>query len=113
MGFIIKILLTAVAAVVAAYLLPGVTIDGFLTALIVALILSILNTFIKPILVILTIPITIVTLGLFLLVINAILVMVTDYFVDGFTVSGWLTAIIFSLIVSVVTYILNAIVDRD
>ena len=113
MGFIIKILLTAVAAVVAAYLLPGVTIDSFLTALIVALILSILNTFIKPILVILTIPITIVTLGLFLLVINAILVMVTDYFVDGFAVSGWLTAILFSLIVSLVTYILNAIVDRD
>lgn len=113
MGFIIKILLTAVAAVVAAYLLPGVTIDGFLTALIVALILSVLNTFIKPILVILTIPITILTLGLFLLVINAILVMVTDYFVDGFTVSGWITAILFSLIVSVVTYILDAIVDRD
>jgi putative membrane protein len=111
MGFIVKVLLTAVAALVAAYLLPGVTIDGFVTALIVALILSVLNAIVKPILIVLTIPITILTLGLFLLVINAILVLVTDYFVAGFAVSGWITAILFSLIVSIVRYILDAIVD--
>ena len=111
MGFIIKVLLTAVAAIVAAYLLPGVTIDGIVTALLVGFILSILNSIVKPILVVLTIPITIVTLGLFLLVINAILVFVTDFFVNGFAVSGFLTAILFSLIVSVVRYILDAIVD--
>lgn len=111
MGFIVKVLLTAVAALVAAYLLPGVTIDGIASALLVALILSILNSVVKPILVVLTIPITIVTLGLFLLVINAILVFVTDFFVSGFAVSGLLTAILFSLIVSVVRYILDAIVD--
>lgn len=113
MGFILKILITATAAIIAAYFLPGVMLDGFLTALIVGLILSLLNAFVKPILVLLTIPITILTLGLFLLIINAILVKVTDYFVDGFAVSGWGTAILFSLIVSVVTYLLEALADRD
>lgn len=113
MGFIIKILIIAVAAFVAAYLLPGVNIIDLKTTLIVALVLALLNTFIKPILVILTIPITIITLGLFLLIINAIMVKLADYFIDGFTVDGWVAAILFSLIVSIVTYILDKIVDRD
>lgn len=113
MGFIIKILVIAVAAFVAAYLLPGVTIVDLKTTLIVALVLALLNTFIKPILVVLTIPITIITLGLFLLIINAIMVKLADYFIDGFTVDGWVAAILFSLIVSIVTYILDKIVDRD
>jgi putative membrane protein len=112
MGFIIKVLVTAVAAIVAAYLLPSVSIDGFVTAIIVALVLAVLNTFIKPILVAFTIPITIVTLGLFLLVINAILVKVADYFIDGFSVNGLLSALLFSLIVSVVSFIINRFVDR-
>lgn len=113
MGFILKILITATAAIIAAYFLPGVALDNLVTALLVGLILSLLNAIVRPILVILTIPITILTLGLFLLIINAILVKVTDYFVDGFAVSGWGTAILFSLIVSLVTYILDAIADRD
>ena len=113
MGFILKILITATAAIIAAYFLPGVMLDGLVTALLVGLILSLLNAFVKPVLVLLTIPITIVTLGLFLLIINAILVKVTDYFVAGFAVSGWGTAILFSLIVSLVTYILEALADRD
>lgn len=113
MGFILKILITATAAIIAAYFLPGVMLDGIATALIVGLILSLLNAIVRPILVLLTIPITILTLGLFLLIINAILVKVTDYFVDGFAVSGWGTAILFSLIVSLVTYILEALADRD
>ena len=111
MGFLLKIVLTTVAAIVAAYLLPGVTIDTLFTAIMVALVLALLNAVLKPILVILTIPITIVTLGLFLLVINAIIVKLADFFIDGFAVSGWITAILFSLIVSVVRYILDAIVD--
>lgn len=113
MGFLTKVIVTGLATIVAAYLLPGVTLDGFVTALIVALVLSVLNAILKPILVILTIPITILTLGLFLLVINAIMVKLTDFFIEGFTVDGWLTAILFSLIVSIVTYILDAIADRD
>lgn len=112
MGFILKVLLTALAVFVADYLLDGVHIAGdWVTTIIVALVLALLNTFLKPILVILTIPITIITLGLFLLVINMIIVMLAAYLIDGFTVDGWLYALLFSLIVSLVTYILDAIFD--
>ena len=114
MGFIFKILVTAVAVYVAAYLLPGVTITDIKTTIIVALVLALLNTFIKPILVILTIPITLLTLGLFLLIINALMVKWAAGLVDGFQVDGWLSALLVSIIVTVVSYILNAFIgDRD
>jgi putative membrane protein len=114
MGFIIKVLITAVAVYVAAYLLPGVTITDVKTTIIVALVLALLNTFIKPILVILTIPITIITLGLFLLIINALMVKWAASLVSGFNVDDWWSALLVSLIVTVVSYILNAIIgDRD
>ncbi|MDQ3279362.1 MAG: phage holin family protein [Bacteroidota bacterium] len=114
MGFILKILATAVAAYVASWLLAGVTIASAGTAILVALVFAILNAIVRPILVLLTIPITIVTLGLFLLVINIIIVKLTDYLIDGFAVDGLLTALLFSLIVSAVSWIINAIVgDKD
>ena len=111
MGFIIKILLTAVAAYFAAWILPGVDITDVQTTVIVALVLALLNTFIKPILVILTIPVTVITLGLFLLVINILIIKLTDSLVDGFSVDGWFSALLFSLIVSVVSSILSGLVD--
>lgn len=113
MGFIIKILITAVAAYAAAWLLPGVEITDVKTTIIVALVLALLNTFIKPLLILLTIPVTILTLGLFLLVINILIVKWTDSLVGGFTVDGWLSALLFSLIVSIVSWILSGIIDRD
>ena len=114
MGFIIKVLITAVAVYLAAYLLPGVTITDAKTTIIVALVLALLNTFIKPILVILTIPITLITLGLFLLVINALMVKWAASLVSGFTVDGWFSALLVSLIVTIVSYILNGLIgDRD
>jgi putative membrane protein len=114
MGFIIKILAIAVAAYFAAWLLPNVTIAGVQTAVIVALVFALLNAIVKPLLVMLTIPITIVTLGLFLLVINIIIVKLTDALIDGFAVRGWLSALLFSLIVSSVSSILHNIVsDRE
>ena len=115
MGFIIKVIITALAVFVADYLLPGVHInDDAKTVVIVALVLALLNTFIKPILVILTIPVSIVTLGLFLLIINALMVIWADSLIDGFTVDGWLSAILFSLIVSMVSAILNGLAkDRE
>jgi putative membrane protein len=114
MGFIIKVLITAVAVYLAAYLLPGVTITNIQTTIIVALVLALLNTFIKPILIILTIPITILTLGLFLLVINALMVKWAAGLVNGFHVDGWWSALLVSLIVTIVSYILNGIIgDRD
>ena len=113
MGLIIKLLLTAVAAYVAAWLLPGVEIIDIKTTIIVALVLALLNTFVKPLLIILTIPVTILTLGLFLLVINILIIKLTDSLVGGFTVNGWLSALLFSLVVSIVTWILSGLVDRD
>jgi putative membrane protein len=87
--FFAKTVATALAVLFAAYILKGVDVDGTGTALIVALVLGLLNSFIKPILIVLTIPITIVTLGLFLLVINIIIVKWAAGLVDGFTVDGW------------------------
>ncbi len=112
MNFLIKILTTAVAVYLAAHFLPGVTLRDVQTAVIVALVLAFLNAIVKPLLVILTIPITIVTLGLFLLVINIIIVKLADYFIDGFVVHGWLTALFFSLIVSFFSYIIIKIVGE-
>ena len=114
MGFIIKVLITAVAVYLAAYLLPGVDNKDVKTTILVALVLALLNTFIKPILIILTIPITILTLGLFLLIINALMVKWAAGLVSGFEVDGWWSALLVSLIVSVVSYILNGLIaERD
>lgn len=112
MGFLIKILATAVAVYLAAYFLPGVEVSGVQTTVIVALVLAVLNAIVKPILVILTIPITVITLGLFLLVINIIIVKLADYFIDGFSVHGWLTALLFSFIVSFLSAVINKIVGN-
>lgn len=112
MRFILRLLITAFAALLAAYFLEGVHMADFEKALIVALVLSLLNTFLKPVLVALTIPVTILTLGLFLLVINAAIVKLADYLIDGFAVRGWLTALLFSLIVSVVSFIGEKLLPR-
>ena len=116
MSFVIKVLLTAVAAYFAAWILDGVDIKDVQTTVIVALVLALLNTFIKPILVILTIPVTVFTLGLFLLVINILIIKLTDGLVDGFSVDGWFSALLFSLIVSAVSSILSGLLptgDRE
>lgn len=117
MGFIIKIIVTALAVWIAAKLLPGVQLENDAkTIVIVALVLAVLNAVIKPVLIILTIPVTLVTLGLFLLVLNALMVVWTSKLVDGFKVNGWVSALLFSLIVSIVSSILHSIArekDRD
>ncbi len=109
MGFLVKLLVNALAVIISAYLIPGVGVDGILTALIVALVLGILNTFVKPILVILTLPITILTLGLFYLVLNVIIIYIADYFIGGFDVAGFLPALFFSIVLAVVGWILDSI----
>jgi putative membrane protein len=111
MGLIVRILISAVAVFIAAYFVPGVVVNGFGTALVVAIVLGLLNAFIKPILTILTIPITILTLGLFLIVINVLMVFLTDSLVDGFRVSGFIAALLFSLIVSVVSWLIDTVVN--
>lgn len=111
MGLILKLLATAVAVYFAAWLLPNVDVNSVQTAVVVALVFALLNAIVKPVLVMLTIPITIFTLGLFLLIINIIIVKLTDALIAGFEVRGWLSALLFSLIVSVVSSILHKIVS--
>ena len=101
MNWIIRLLLNGLAVVLTAYLLPNVEVSDYGTALIVALILAVVNVIVKPILVVLTIPITIVTLGLFLLVINAAIILFVDNIVAGFEVKGFWWALLFSLILSI------------
>ncbi|MFS4493570.1 phage holin family protein [Maribacter sp. 2308TA10-17] len=113
MKFILRLLLSALAVVVLSKVLPNVTVDTYTTALIVAVALSLLNFIVRPIMVILTLPITIVTFGLFLLVINAIIIKLADHFIDGFTVSGWLWAIVFSLLLSLLQSILFSVLKGD
>lgn len=109
MKFIGKILVTAMAVLIASYLLPGVSVHSGFTAVIVALVLALLNTFLKPILIILTIPVTILTFGLFLLVINTLIIYWTSSLVTGFTVINLWAAFWFSVSLSVITYILEAL----
>ena len=101
MNIIIRFLLSGVAVMLTAYLLPGVHVQDYWAALLVALLISLSNMFVKPILIVLTIPITLFTFGLFLLVINALIILMVDYFVDTFYVDGFWWALAFSLILSV------------
>lgn len=110
MSFISRLIISTLAVLITSYLLPGVSIEGnsFFTALVVAAVLAFLNAILKPIMVILTIPITIVTFGFFLLVINAFMIMLASKLVDGFYVSGFWWALLFSLILSITTSILES-----
>jgi putative membrane protein len=102
MNILIKWLLFSLVIMVAAYLLPGIHIANFVTALAIALILSILNFSIRPVLIILTLPLTLVTFGLFLLVINALMILLTSSLVPGFEVDGFWWAVLYSIFVSVI-----------
>ncbi|MFI5265573.1 MAG: phage holin family protein [Candidatus Levyibacteriota bacterium] len=107
MGILINWLVYSLAILVVAYVLPGVHISGFFTALVVAVVLGVINAFIKPVLIILTLPITILTLGLFTLVINAFLILLTSWIVPGFKVDGFWWALLFSIVLSVANWFLN------
>lgn len=114
MNFIVKILITGLVVLLGAYMLPGVVVNSFGTALLVAVVLAILNALVKPILIFLTIPITILTLGLFLLVINALIILFTDALVPGFDVGGFWWALIYSLLLSALMYVAESIMGtRD
>jgi len=101
MNGILRFLLSGVAVLLTAYLLPGVHVEHYGYALLAAIVISVANVIVKPILIILTIPITIFTLGLFLLVINALIILLVEYFVPGFAVDGFWWALAFSLILSI------------
>lgn len=101
MKLIIRILTSAIAVMAIAAILPGVTVNDYLTAIWVAVLLSVLNLFVKPILIFFTLPVTIITFGLFLLVINAVIILMVAELVDGFLVGSVWSALFFSLLLSV------------
>jgi putative membrane protein len=108
MIWIINFLITAVVVFILSKLLePHVAINSFTTAIIFAIVLAILNAIIKPLLVILTLPLTIITLGLFLLVINVLIILLADKFVSGIKIDGFLWAFIFGLLLSIVSTIVQ------
>lgn len=109
MGILINLLINGLAVYISARILPGVSIDSFLTALIVSVVLGLVNTFLKPILFILTLPVTLLTLGLFTFVINAIMVYLVTQFVPGFHVSGFWAALSFSIVLSIVSWFLKGL----
>lgn len=107
MQLIINLLINGFAVFVTSYVLSGVHVQNFLTAIIVAIVLGVVNTLIKPILLILTLPLTIITLGLFAVILNGILILLTSAIVPGFKVDSILWAILFSLVLSIVNWFLH------
>ena len=111
MGLLLIWILNAVALLIVAYILPGITVASFGSALIAALLLGLLNTLVKPVLVILTLPITVVTLGLFLLVLNALVFWFVGSVLKGFQVDGFWWAFLGALIYSVIASLLSGLVS--
>lgn len=114
MNILIRLIVSAIAVLVTDLLLPGVSLgdmsqtNGLLTAVLVAAVLGLLNALLKPLLILLTLPVTVVTLGLFLLVINAVIVLIAARLITGFTVDSFWWALGFSLLLSLVTSVLNS-----
>lgn len=105
MSIIIKWLLSALSIIISAYLIPGVVVASLWTALIISLVLGLLNLVVKPILLLLTLPVNLLTLGLFSFVINALMVWLTSTIVKGFTVGSFLNALLFSLLLTIIQYL--------
>lgn len=112
MNIFIKWLVTAIAILITGKLIPGVEITGPWAALWIAVFLGLLNVVLRPVLIILTLPINILTFGLFTFIINALLVWLTSTIIQGFYVEGLIAAIFFSIVLSVVTYLLNQVIQR-
>tara|TARA_B110000090_G_scaffold110253_1_gene123429 strand:- start:767 stop:1123 length:357 start_codon:yes stop_codon:yes gene_type:complete len=107
-----KILLTAVAVIVLATILPGIIVDGYVSAIIVAIVIAVLNMVVRPVLIFFTLPATLVTFGLFIFVINAIIILIADKLVDGFGVSGFFAALLFSILLSIFRSVLFSLLKE-
>ena len=108
-----RILIIALVAFGLAYILSGVHVDTFWTALVFALVLAVLNILVKPILIILTLPLTIITLGLFLFVVNTLVVLLASRFVDGFQISNFWWGLLFALLLSIITSVVFRELDKE
>ncbi len=113
MKILVHWVLNALVIIVAAYILPGVSVDGFIPALLVAIVLGVLNAVIRPIFIILTLPITILTLGLFLFVINSTLVYVTSWLVPDFHVESFWWAFLYGIVLTILNFIVHHLFDRN
>jgi putative membrane protein len=113
MGFLIQWVISGLAILITAYLLPGVAIEGFLAALVTALVLGLINAVLRPILILLTLPLNILTLGLFTLVINALLIMLASTIVPGFAVQGFWWALLFGVVLAIVNFALNPLLKSN
>ena len=113
MNFLLRIFITALAAFGLAHLLTGIHVDTFWTALVFALILAVLNVFVKPILILLTLPLTLITLGLFLFVVNALVVLLASRFVRGFSIDNFWWGLVFALLLSLITSVVFKEMDKE
>jgi putative membrane protein len=112
MKLIIRLLISGLAVYITAYLVPGVRVSGYLTAVLVAVVLGILNTLVKPILILLTLPITLLTLGLFALVINTVMILLAGFFVPGFHIDSFWSALFFGIVLSLVNWCFGMLENR-
>ncbi|MEI7451624.1 MAG: phage holin family protein [Candidatus Falkowbacteria bacterium] len=112
MTLLFKWLVSATAIMIGAYVIPGVHVSGLWTALILAAVLGLLNIIIKPLLILLTLPINILTLGLFTFVINALIIMLASTMVKGFEIGGFLNALIFGILLTLIQSLFNMMVKE-
>ncbi len=112
-GLLLRWLIQTIAILVAAYVLKGIDVTGFVPALAAAALLGILNAFVRPLLLLLTLPLNILSLGLFTFVINAFLLKIASLVIEGFTVEGFWAALLGSLFISFVSALLNLFVRED
>ncbi|MDB5266648.1 MAG: rane protein of unknown function [Parcubacteria group bacterium] len=113
MKTLIHWIVSALAIAVTAYLLPGAHVDGVAAAFVLAIVLGLINTIIRPVLLLLTLPLTIITLGLFSLVLNALLILLAARIVPGFSVDGFFSAFLFGIILALVNFILHQFEKKD
>ena len=111
-GILVRWLLQAVAIFLAAYMVEGIHMAGFMSAVMAAAVLGILNAFLRPVLLILTLPLNVLTLGLFTFVINAILLMMVSGVIGGFVVDGFGSALLGSLLISIVSWLLTSFINE-
>jgi len=113
MNLLLRILITGLVAYALAHFLTGIHVDTYWTALVFALILAVLNVLVKPILVLLTFPLTVITLGLFLFVINALVVLLASRFVRGFSIDNFWWGLLFALLLSLITSVIFKEMDKE
>lgn len=113
MKFFVHWFVSSLAIIISAYLLPGVRVDGLESALVLAVALGVINAFVRPILILITLPLTVMTFGLFLLVINTLLIMGAAAVVPGFSVSGFWWALLFGVVLALVSSFFRGITQVD